>query len=192
MDVEVIRSPRRRRTVQAQVVGNVLRLSIPATMTRAEEQHWIEEMTRRLSRQPGTSDRELARRAAALADRYRLPQPGSVRWVDNQHRRWGSCTPADRAIRISSHLAGFPPWVVDYVLVHELAHLVEPGHGPRFKRLVDRYPKAERAIGYLMAKGMDAEDDLRPPPRVNGNGTGHRSNGNGHRKARQAERLPGF
>src|SRR5207253_1294759 len=187
MQVEVIRSQRRRRTVQAQVVGNVLRLSIPATMTRAEEKHWIEEMTRRLSRQRSTTDRELARRASALAARYGLPEPKSVRWVDNQHRRWGSCTPADRAIRISTHVATFPSWVVDYVLVHELAHLVEPGHGPRFKRLIDRYPKAERAIGYLMAKGMDAEDDLPPPPKLNGNG-----NGNGHRRARPAERLPGF
>ena len=183
MQVEVIRSPRRRRTVQAQVVGNVLRLSIPATMTRAEEQHWIEEMTRRLARQPATSDRELTRRATALANRYGLPEPGSVRWVTNQHRRWGSCTPADGAIRISSHLAGFPAWVLDYVLVHELAHLVEPGHGPRFKRLVGRYPKAERAIGYLMAKGVETDDDLHPPPKVNGNG---------HRKPAPGQRLPGF
>src|SRR5207248_11309254 len=89
MHVEVIRSPRRRRTVQAQMMGNVLRLSIPATMTRAEEQHWIQEMTRRLSQRKETSDRELARRAAGLAARYGLPEPGSVRWVRNQHRRWG-------------------------------------------------------------------------------------------------------
>ena len=184
MDVEVIRSPRRRRTVQAQLVGDVLRISIPATMTRAEEQHWIEEMSRRLTPRWTTDDRELARRAAGLAARYDLPEPTSVRWVRNQHRRWGSCTPADGAIRISSHLAAYPKWVLDYVLVHELAHLLEPGHGPRFKRLVGRYPRSERAIGFLMAKGMEPDDELHP--RVNG------TNGNGHRRLRQAERLPGF
>ena len=51
-----------------------------------------------------------------------------MRWVDNQQSRWGSCTPSDRSIRLSSRLQGMPAWVVDYVLVHELAHLLEPGH----------------------------------------------------------------
>jgi predicted metal-dependent hydrolase len=52
-------------------------------------------------------------------------------------------------IRLSSRLQALPGWVVDYVLVHELAHLLEPGHGPAFHRLVERYPRAERAEGFL-------------------------------------------
>jgi hypothetical protein len=56
-----------------------------------------------------------------------------------------------RTIRISNKLANLPQWVEDYVIVHELAHLIEPNHGPRFKILVHRYPLAERAIGFLMA-----------------------------------------
>jgi predicted metal-dependent hydrolase len=41
--------------------------------------------------------------------------------------------------------------VLDYLLVHELAHLEVADHGPRFWELVDRYPLTERARGYLMA-----------------------------------------
>ena len=70
-------------------------------------------------------------------------------WVTNQQQRWGSCSPGDRSIRLSERLQGMPGWVVDYVLVHELAHLVEPSHDARFWSLVDGYPRAERAKGYL-------------------------------------------
>ncbi|MDX6357267.1 MAG: hypothetical protein QOH37_321, partial [Nocardioidaceae bacterium] len=75
--------------------------------------------------------------------------PLSVRWVDNQRTRWGSCTPADRSIRLSRRLQGMPDWVVDYVLVHELAHLIEAGHNDRFWSWVGRYPQADRARAWL-------------------------------------------
>ena len=78
-------------------------------------------------------------------------------YVTNQHTRYGSCSPAEGTIRISADLAGMPGWVRDYVLVHELAHLLEANHSPAFWSLVNRYPLAERARGYLMAKGMDEE-----------------------------------
>jgi hypothetical protein len=85
-----------------------------------------------------------------------------VRWVSNQESRWGSCTPVDATIRLSDRLRVTPSWVIDYVLAHELAHLLEPGHGPRFKALIDRYPRAERARGYLLgvtAAGGPAPSD---------------------------------
>ena len=66
--------------------------------------------------------------------------------------RWGSCTPADGTIRISARLASEPGWVLDYVIVHELAHLVVAGHNRRFWALVRRYPRSERARGWLMAR----------------------------------------
>lgn len=157
MKVEVVRSPRRRKTVQARVVGDVLRVSIPATMTRAEERHWVEEMVERVRRRATAEQVELARRARQLSTLYRLPRPRRVRWVDNQRQRWASCTPSDRSIRVSTRVAGLPDWVVDYVLVHELAHLVEPGHGKRFWSLVNRYPLAERARGFLIARELEPE-----------------------------------
>jgi hypothetical protein len=85
-----------------------------------------------------------------------------VRWVENQRTRWGSCTPETGEIRVSAVLAGYPRWVLDYVLVHELAHLVEANHSARFHELVHRYPKAERAEGFLIAKGLGDDIDDEP------------------------------
>ncbi len=154
MEVEVVRSRRRRKTVQASKRDGVLRVCIPAAMTKAEEEKWVREMVRRVERRaPEREPSELAARAGVLASRYGLPSPAAVRWVDNQTGRWASCTPLDGTIRLSSRAAGFPDWVVDYLLVHELAHLAEAGHGRAFWALVSRYPKTERARGFLIAKG---------------------------------------
>jgi predicted metal-dependent hydrolase len=158
VQVEVVRSAKRRKTISARQVGDVLRVSIPATMTKAEEERWVGEMVRRMQRHSTADSIDLAERAASLAARFGLPRPDSIRWVDNQASRWGSCTPVDRSVRISSRVAGFPPWVVDYVIVHELAHLVVAGHNRRFWALVDRYPRAERAKGFLIAKGLEGDD----------------------------------
>lgn len=94
---------------------------------------------------------ELASRAAELSTRYLGGRavPISVRWVNNQGARWGSCTPADRSIRLSDRLRGMPDFVIDYVLLHELAHLIEPNHGAGFWKLLESFPKLERARGYL-------------------------------------------
>ena len=159
MQVEVVRSAKRRKTISARQVGDVLRVSIPATMTKAEEDKWVGEMVRRMQRRSKSEQVDLAERAAVLAARHGLPVPDSIRWVDNQQSRWGSCTPVDRSVRISTRVAGYPPWVVDYVIVHELAHLVIGGHDARFWALVNRYPKTERARGFLIAKGIDGEDE---------------------------------
>ena len=136
---------------------------IPARFTRAQEREWVSRMLSRLSaqekrRRPG--DDELMARAQTLSDRHLrgLAQPATVTWVSNQNSRWGSCTPADRSIRLSTRLLGMPAWVLDYVLLHELAHLIQPGHGPNFWSLLDTYPRTERARGFL--EGFAAARDL--------------------------------
>jgi hypothetical protein len=155
--VEVTRSARRRRTVGAQLVGPVLRLAIPSWMSAAEESHWVDEMSARFRRKL-TADRiALPDRALVLARRFDLGRPRDICWADDMTTRWGSCTPGSGTIRISTRLAAFPDWVVDYVIVHELAHLEVPGHDDEFWQLVHRYPRAERAIGYLIAKSGDAD-----------------------------------
>ena len=157
--VEVVRSKRRKRTVGARMVGEVLRVSVPSWMSAAEEQRYVQHMMRRFERQLEAALVDLDDRAAVLARRYGLPRPATIRWVDNMHSRWGSCTPSNRSVRLSTRLARFPTWVRDYVIVHELAHLVHAGHTPAFWRLVDRYPMAERARGYLIAKSGDDETE---------------------------------
>lgn len=158
--VEIVRSARRRRTISAEErPDGVVRVLMPAGMSEEEESQWVAEMLRRLARRrrkTPRSDADLVARAAALARRYRLPEPASIRWADNQRSRWGSCTVEDRTVRLSTALVDLPTWVLDYVIVHELAHLIEPGHSPRFWEIVNRYPRAERARGFLMAKELDA------------------------------------
>ena len=156
--VEVTRSAKRRKTVGAQLVGGVLRIALPSWMSKAEEAHWVREWSGRFLRKMSADRLRLDERAKALARRYDLPSPDSIRWADEMRSRWGSCTPSLRTIRIATRLAPFPDWVIDYVIVHELAHLAVLGHNDDFWRLVYRYPKAERAIGYLIAKSGDGEE----------------------------------
>lgn len=156
-EVEVIRSARRVRTASARLVGDVLEVRVPAGLEPAEEERYVTRLAHRVARRQRSTDVDLPRRSQALARRLRLPQPVDVRWVDNQQQRWGSCSVDRGHIRVSRRLADFPPWVLDYVLVHELAHLVEANHSPAFWDLVGRYPLAERARGYLMAKGVEEE-----------------------------------
>lgn len=156
--VEVTRSKKRRKTVGAHLVGGVLRVALPSWMSKADEAHWVREMTARFRRKMSADRLRLAERAATLARRHDLPRPASIRWADDMRTRWGSCTPSSGTVRISTRLAAFPDWVVDYVIVHELAHLEVAGHSDDFWRLVYRYPKMERAIGYLIAKSGDGDD----------------------------------
>ena len=164
-DVEVRRSRRRLRTVTAYRQNGRTVVLIPARFTIAQEHEWVTRMLARLSaqdrrRRPGDAD--LAARAVELSRRYLggLAQPATVAWAANQNTRWGSCTPADRTIRLSTRLQGLPAWVIDYVLLHELAHLIEQGHGPRFWRLLETYPRTERARGFL--EGFAAAGQLAP------------------------------
>ena len=59
--------------------------------------------------------------------------------VRRMKTRWGSCTPSRRTIRINTELAAKPPELLEYIVVHELVHLLEVSHNARFYELMDRH-----------------------------------------------------
>lgn len=162
LPVRVIRSAKRKRTISAEIKNGELIVRAPAVMTDAELAPHIESLRKRLSRRASRrdqalSDDELVRMARQLNRTY---FDGGLKWesirfVSNMQRRYGSCTPSRGTIRISDRLARMPKWVLEYVLMHELAHLKEANHGPGFWKLVNRFPLTERARGYLMAVGLE-------------------------------------
>jgi predicted metal-dependent hydrolase len=182
--VEVRRSARRRRTVAAFWENGTAVVAIPAHFSGAQEREWVERMLAKLRaqgsrgqkgngrRRPG-SDAALASRAAELSATYLggRAEPGSVRWVTNQNSRWGSATPSEGTIRLSHKLQQMPQWVIDYVLLHELAHLLVAAHNAAFWRLLAAYPETERAkaflegVSFATARGLPAdEDDVEEAP----------------------------
>jgi predicted metal-dependent hydrolase len=165
MKTEIVRSPQRKATVSARIQGDTLIVRAPQDMSQDELEAIIQKLAARLenrrTRHQLNSSRALMDRAQELNKTYFKGQlqVASIEYVTNQERRFGSCSPHRRAIRISHRLASVPAWVRDYVIVHELAHLTYPNHGRRFWALVSRYPLAERARGYLMAMGMEPASD---------------------------------
>ena len=158
--IDVVRSARRKRTVGAELIGGVLRITVPNWMTSAETAPFVRDFDAKFRRKLRSERVELPARAAALAKRYGLRTPTEIRWVDDMASRWASCTSSTGVVRMSSRLTTYPSWVLDYVIVHELAHLTEANHSARFWKLVDAYPLVERATGYLIAKSGDAEDEF--------------------------------
>jgi len=158
--VVVRRSARRRRTVAAFWENGTAVVAIPAHFSRAQEAEWVRRMLDKLKvqgdrpskggRRPAT-DSALASHAAELSALYLGGRavPTSVRWVSNQNSRWGSATPADGSIRLSDKLRPMPQWVIDYVLLHELAHLLVAGHNAAFWKLLEAYPETARAKAFL-------------------------------------------
>jgi predicted metal-dependent hydrolase len=160
LKTRIIRSKRRRKTIEAREVDGVLEVLAPAGMSDTELEPHIRKLRTRIARRRIASrldDHVLEKRAQVLNQRYfdgRLRWQ-SIRWVTNQDKRHGSCTPWRGIIRISHRIADLPKFVRDYVIIHELAHLVEPNHGKNFWKLVNAFPRTERARGYLMAVGLE-------------------------------------
>lgn len=154
--VKVIRSERRKKSSAARLVNGVIEVRIPSWMNEQQEREQVESLRTKIEQKLAVQDApvDLVARARKLAAIYELPVPHEIKWVTNQAHRWASCSFYDGVIRMSSRLVGVPDSVLDYVLLHELTHLVEPDHGPEFHRLMDRYPKVDYAEGFLDAMSL--------------------------------------
>ena len=152
-ELEVRASARRTKTATAWWEGTTLIVALPARVNGAEREQLIEWLVARSTRRrPAAvaSDPELLARAEELSAQYRIGAvPTSITFVTNQRKRWGSCTVATGAIRLSDRLRHVPGWVLDAVLVHELAHLVHADHSSSFHELANRYPRQEEATRFL-------------------------------------------
>lgn len=158
--VNVITSARRKKTSSAKWVGETIEVRVPDHLSAAERDRHVADLTERLLKRRIADRIDLTKRAKALAKEYGLPEPASITWSSRQKHRWGSCTPIDQTIRISERMGSFPNWVIDHVVLHELAHLVEPNHSPAFYELIADFPYAERAEGFLLAVSLGYAGDI--------------------------------
>jgi hypothetical protein len=165
-EVEIRASPRRKKTGTAHWSGSRIVVQIPARLRGRERTIFVDNLVERLLTQRpqnAAGDASLEDRARVLAELYNNGiLPSSVRWVTNQQARWASCSPASREIRVSNRLRQCPEWVIDAVLVHELAHLQEADHSPLFYEIAERHPRqAESELfleGYALGLGLRIED----------------------------------
>ncbi len=164
-NIKIIRSTRRRKTISAKRVGDEIHIYLPAHIPASEEKKWVDKMLGKFEK--SKRRRELNKDGGYLTKRAKEINKTffnnklklkSIKYVTNQSSKFGSCTPARGTIRISDKLAEMPNWVIDYVIIHELAHLIESNHSRKFWDIVNKYEYTERARGFLIAKTM--EDDL--------------------------------
>ncbi|HVB50154.1 MAG TPA: M48 family metallopeptidase [Acidimicrobiales bacterium] len=164
-EVEIRASSRRKKTGNAHWSGSRIVVQIPARIRGRERRVFVDELVERLlTQRPQSSagDAALEERAKVLAELYNdSVMPASVRWVSNQQARWASCSPASREIRVSSRLRQCPEWLIDAVLVHELAHLQEADHSARFYEIAHRHPRQDDSAlfldGYALGLGLRIE-----------------------------------
>jgi len=163
MNIKVIRSRRRRRTVSARIVAGALELRVPFFLPKAKIDHFIGIFRKKIQRRHITkNDGFLNKRSKDLYKRFLVPFSDkgdldwTICWSAKQRRIFGICNHRTHIIRISTRLKPFPLWVLDYVIVHELGHLFYPNHSKDFWRLVKRYPKTDKARGFL--EGVSFEE----------------------------------
>ena len=166
MDVKIKYSNRRRRTVSARLVNGSLLVNAPAAMPASRLETIIDNFKSRFERKRVKEElnrnKPLAEIAARLNETYfnGSLKINSIEYAAGQNTRYGCCNCRNADIRISHRLSRMPEWVRDYVIIHEMAHLMEPNHGRAFWNIVSRYKLAERAKGYLMAVGFEDENAI--------------------------------
>lgn len=164
MRVRITRSKRRKKTASARLEDGVLSIRVPAALSEEKIKSLVGKFNKSVRKKRKVENIERENWLVGRVERLNKKYFGgkiiykTVKWSRNQKKIYGSCTFKRKVIRISSRLAKRPKWVLDYILIHEMAHLVEPNHSKNFWRLVNQYKRAERARGYLMGLGYKEEE----------------------------------
>lgn len=154
--IEIIRSKKRKKTVQAKIVDDTLRIYLPSGLSKKEESKWIQKMKTQIEKKQRkhqlNNTNDLQKRAERINNQYFDGSLSfSIQFVTNQTTKHGSCTPSSKRIRIADEIADYPAYVQDYLIMHELTHLIYPNHSKAFWEKVNEYPYVERAKGFLHA-----------------------------------------
>jgi predicted metal-dependent hydrolase len=166
MEVKVVKSRNRKKTISARLIDNIMHVNAPAQIPQKKLEEIVEKFKMRFKKRELKKELNTNNDLHNIAQRLNQKHFGgkiefrSIEYSTNQNRLFGSCSHRTKTIRISHRLAEVPDWVRDYVIIHELAHVIEPNHGKSFWQLVSRYRLAERARGFLMAKGFQEEEDI--------------------------------
>jgi predicted metal-dependent hydrolase len=166
MEVKIIRSKRRKRTISARLIKNTLLVSAPLMISRERLDKIVADFKVKFEKKK--LKQELDRKQSLIDIARKLNEKyfenklkiNSIEYATDQNSKYGCCNFRDAKIRISHKIGLMPEWVRDYVVIHEMAHLVEPNHSSAFWQIVSRYNLAERARGYLMAAGLESEGEI--------------------------------
>jgi len=159
MKIQVIKSKRRRKTASAKRENGMIVLRVPWFLPR-EELVRIVSVFRKRYRTRRASNSDLLSRAEKLNKKFfggKLDK-FSITWSARHKNIFGNCNYRTREIRIATRLKDVPTWVLEATIMHELAHLIEPNHSKKFKKLIDVYPRMERAKGFLLGMGMSEKN----------------------------------
>lgn len=162
MEVKIIRSPKRHRTVSARLVNGLLLVSAPLMLSQERLDKLVTgfklKFARKKLKEGLDKEQNLLDLANSLNQKYfgNKLKLESIEYVTTQNSRFGCCNYRTSKIRISHKIGLLPEWVRKYVLIHEMAHLIEPNHSKVFWDIVARYKLSERARGYLMAASLSS------------------------------------
>jgi predicted metal-dependent hydrolase len=171
LELKVVR--KRVKNINARLHGRTLSVSAPHRVPSGELEETIVQLARRLVRRSRAEALNADGRAEAIARKTaeRFPEPPQVtevRFVTNQTSQWGSYSRQTGIVRLNAALRQMPPWVLEAVVAHELAHTVHLNHSPEFWKLVRSVcPNTDRARAFLegVAWLAGAWDDLPPVER---------------------------
>lgn len=170
LTLEVVADKRLRTTARWELKQDTIYVRIPPALKGPALDQILDDIVARVLKQRHRArhqnDTDLEARASDLNRKYfdNELRWHTIRWVNNMAYRLGSCSvggSTDGDIRISQRIQGWPPYVIDYIVAHELVHRKFPNHSPAFWEYLSRYPQTERARGFIegVAYGRGEDPD---------------------------------